>query len=496
MLQDRYEVDVADCVIRDNYLVANNPLVAENAGFFVIRIADAYIARNLMIMNNTIKSNIKGVGISIRNDMENLQIDCNYIEVVTRAIDIFKDSLEERKNVHIHNNTILGEIYISYATNLSVKENSITYNENAALKVYNSNNVIIEANTIHGEESYLITNCNDVMLGENNIFVKASGITSSKPDTSIIVKEATGQAFNIDSLTNKPCIYYYGTTQADLTATIEDMKEYTVFNSERDLTITIGDYIIYDTVPKYALQTKNGDIANYVDENGIKYFADYRNWDLGVDYHYINELVLTGNEKFYEPAFPNRLAIRLDWTFGNDDFNGLVDLENNYSRYDMPGVSNFYNSALGAQNPIYASGKKGQALDIYPNTVIEGLYSFDTIADFQLWCKEKYENGTPLKLLYPLAKPYTTPIPEAEMEAYNAIVAHGQAVTITSSANKKFDISYLLDDMYVRAVNQMIDKKTINTVTSNGVTGEATAAIGTIELVINGKQYKILYTEG
>lgn len=458
LICERYGIETTNCILRDNDILVEE-IASSDIDGYLIRVTDQCDIKNLMILNNTMQTTASKYGISLRRGMEDVLIDGNYIKA-TLAIVVYNQEGYIRKNLRITNNSIYGAIDINHCYNTILDNNIVISDYSKPVNIANSDVLHIDGNTFTMDKDIAMSNCTNSFIGDNNTYIKSDSVSRSKKEFEIMIREESGQQITVPNMKAAPSIKYYGDSVADESATVENMVEYTVFNKNGDLILNIGEQTLTDSVPKYAIRTKQKDLANYIDENGNAYISDYRDWENGVDWHYIRELVITGDETLYS-SFP-LIAYRLDqnWKESSIPYIGMyADNTPGFVRYDTPFVSNFYYRYSETDStvnlPIYIASAK--LLCIYPQNYNSSLKQFETEESWYAWCKEKYNAGTPLKVLYALYEPYTTPIPENELSVYKELVADGSDVEITSNANKKFEVSYFIDDKYTRGVKQLIN---------------------------------------
>ena len=500
-LQDRYGVANSACVVSHNYV--NLDALAEDCATngYCIRLDDSSIADGVSIANNTLKADASSaIGISVRTGASGLLITGNNIKTTYPAIEFYDTRDFERKNVRIIANKIDGTTSIYGCIGVVVSGNIITseITTRYPMRVRCTNDCMIDANIIYCNIDFQFEECADVYVSDNNLTVTSDGTMRSKDAGNHLIAQESDTSVMINDMEIVPMVSVYGSTaNAKDYYTMDDMSDWTVFNENGDLTLTIGNAVLTDSVPKYAVRTTSEIVANYTDELGQRYVADYRDWGNGVDWHCVRYVELTGTESNirYYPASggsPGRFSFN---PLSGNDIGMAENSGNGFTRYNTPSCANYYvrqtyvddQGVSHAQSPLHCNGTVAILYNMESH-----LRQFADLAEFKAWCAEKYAAGTPLKYCYPLANPYTTPIPSSELAAYKAIVASGEDVIVTTNYDKKITVTTFINDIYYKGIDMMIAKGMKNAITSDGATGGNTTPNGTVAVTINGVTYHLL----
>ena len=394
------------------------------------------------------------LGISLRNGIEELSIQDNTIEGGFTPIEFYLTDDFERKHVLVSGNRIFTQnrpLVFWKVDDLKFMNNFINSDrESGALVAFtNCSDVYIDANTVvngAGLSTITSSNCTNLTLTDKNILVTRDGHVDLKEYK--LLRSLSGfTELSFDSTENgiiHLMVHGY-TTQTipeGVTLSPENMIEYESVNESGDLTTTLNGTTCTDSSVKRGIPC-SGDISNYTDASGQKWIADYRDWANGVDHHLVEEYVLTGEEAFSDY---DETHVIITWDALKND---KKSIGSDY-RYQYRLLCNAFLYGLNATG-LEVSNAFGTSFSVsayesyYTNA--EGLKSL---------CKTLYDAGTPIKILYVLQAPYTTPIPQQEMDAYNQVRVLESGNAVSNSMELYMKLLYLLPDEYLTGAKQIV----------------------------------------
>ena len=276
---------------------------------------------------------------------------------------------------------------------------------NTTLLSNGSTNKLIWIN-IKSSTTYTISK--KVFSSSKNRFGIATSV--EEPATGISISNAIQQNNNnyltVTSGQNDNYLIVYPWTDND-TYTLEDVLD--TIQIEEGTTAT--EYEPYYTPQTYPLSLGNielakiGDYKDYIFKNEIG--SPYYNADLELDswyeYNGIYKYVVTGNE-----TFNNRFGVNL---FAMHNAFEQVPFVTGY------GLSNYYkyNSIQSGINGNTSNGDFVLQYDRGNCSLFLKNTSFDNVTDFTTNLKEKYNNGNPVIIMFPLKTPTNTKITDTTL---------------------------------------------------------------------------------
>lgn len=361
-----------------------------------------------------------------------------------------------RNTVLISGNKIFG----SNSALILRKINDLTFinnyiqsdNESASLiSAVNCNNVFIDANTLINKLGLSIisnSNCTNLSIKDTNTFINMNGIVDLHSYT--FLRSISGYSgLEFDSTEGGIVeLKVYGYTEQTINdgekISPENLIEYQSVNDDGDLTLSFNGTTCSDSRVKRGLPLRNSDLATYVDSNGQAWAADYRDWANGVDWHITEEYVLTGDEDVRDHS-DDTITIR--WKSLENDKKSIGSDYRYY--YNM--LSNAFKYGLNSTG-LSDANADGSVFSI------SAYNSYFTNAEgFKTMCKTLYEAGTPIKILYLLKEPYTTPIDPEELLIYNQIKILSSGNIASNSMDLYMDSVYLLPDNYWKGTKKLIN---------------------------------------
>lgn len=224
MLQDRNRTEVKDCIVNNNTVYiekcyreaeseeeSDKPDIQTSEFAHLIRIFDTISSKDVIISNNILKTNQRGInGITLRGNSENIVIENNIIETIRYGIQS-KNSVQ--KKLKITNNTIRGCVSLTECEEVSINNNDIylcvdsPYAKHGAFYISNSKDINYKYNRLKNKSDEAVfeffENCDEDTIDiQDNIYYNADGtltnqrvirqsfmtaISTAKPNTTIIL---------------------------------------------------------------------------------------------------------------------------------------------------------------------------------------------------------------------------------------------------------------------------------------------------------------------
>lgn len=257
------------------------------------------------------------------------------------------------------------------------------------------------------------------------------------------------------SLTDK---YVYTVPEDIVSATfyLQGTEEIGAYITIKDFQLEIGsdvtDYekymepqILSSTCKLPGLPVESG--GNYVDSNGQQYICNYRDWERGVDVYKCKELILTGGETEGWQTY-SHAAYNVDNVF-RLRITDMIDIKNIAYIKGATVLSNYF------EYGGYVSEHKPTGIGLSEANYIYLRFDGEhdaivTTAELRAFLNDKYVNGNPVEVVYVLAKPIETPIPEAELQAYRALHTNYPNTTILNNSDTYMKVAYAADTkMYI-----------------------------------------------
>lgn len=177
----------------------------------LIRIFDAISSKDIIISNNVLKTNQRGVnGITLRGNSENIVIENNIIETIRHGIQS-KNAMQ--KKFKITNNTIRGRVSLIGCEEVSINNNDIYLcigspdSKHGAIYIGNSKDIIYKYNYLKNKSDEAVfeffENCDEDTIDiQNNVYYNADGtltnqrvirqsfmtaVSTAKPNTTLLL---------------------------------------------------------------------------------------------------------------------------------------------------------------------------------------------------------------------------------------------------------------------------------------------------------------------
>ncbi len=443
-IEDRYDTKPECYNIKDNYFNAKRGNCDYGLRIDQSAMEDAAIGTDINLCNNFFLSeSFEGIGISIRRGVRNIRISNNKIAGFGTGIEFYNNSEFARENIFIENNFI--------------------HDRNGSKFVY-INGLHINRNIIRSaEENIRISDCVDVLLHSNNFEVTdGTCITSSNNtdfhlfDDNVLVEKGKKLDINnykfaksyrgIDNaVTDAPVgsqlairVYGYTIMEDETQPSPDRFVEFRSVNDEHDLYVDINGFNVPDASAKKAVKVSSTDISN-CEFGGELYLSDYRDWNEGVDVHMVEEHVFDGTETL---QLYSSNSILVSWA-------GMKNAIGSDYRRDCRIVCNGLNNDYSSGRFISYANAQGSKIEIHGyNDYFPDLNSFSE------WCKQKYEEGTPLRIIYALKEKYVTDIPSEEKRIYD-MYSKSVGKDEINCQGLFYELVYTLDDEYYLSAKEI-----------------------------------------
>lgn len=459
IIQDRSGVGNDNILVSDNYFVAKEAIVVS----YVIRIDNGDVAAdNIVISNNIIDSDITvNEDISIRRTVKNLSIVGNRLKNIGFYPALYE--LGMYSDVIVEGNICTG-IYVHYVDTINISNNIVKSDDDGEpIVVNNSKGITINGNIVkcpNAKDWYTTSNNERLLIGTDNAFETLSGKGNTEFD--FLATTKYGSEIEFEAIDGKPIfISVFGKTEmeSEEIPTLDNLVDYASTNENQLLETTVsqkGNTIatLPDTVAKFALPVYDSGLANYIGDDGRMWYSDYRDWSNGVDVHLVEEKVFDGTETTWDVIVTDSGTKVFRYYFFADRRAHSIGSGAPY-QYGMEMVlANFDKytySESGVRGNIQILNSQGTGIAIRGITL--------ELDEFKSYVAQQYANGTPLKVLYPLAKSYTTPIPESELSAYKNMPSLSGNTTVTVNEGAYASVTAYTDDKYTDAIEKLIDYK-------------------------------------
>lgn len=454
-LESRDGVRDDSVIIDGNYFISKEAIAVSRG----IRILDDAISRNIVISNNIFDIDTANIDIQIRQTVENLTIVGN----VFKYLEFYQDLPADGKysNVIIKNNRC-ERIDVRHTDTLTIEGNNFN-NPTTSIPIIcsNSDRVIIGGNivnTLNTSSWYSADNCTQMLIAQDNIFETINGKGTSMVNDFAVEKRGT--EVSVDTTCEEAismCVYGKTVYDSSVIPNLDNRDEYVSTNANQSMKLLItqdGTEVrsFSDSFVKHALHARSEAYANYKDASGQLWYSNYRDWRRGVDVHLVEEKVFDGTEEWtiYLSATSSAVIYRIGdeskYALGSDSprRNQLESVVSNFARdyyYDYSGYGR-----------IHINNSQGTGISYRTNQY--------TVEQWKTYLAEQYNAGTPLKVLYALATPYETPIPEDE-KGTNAEIFTPSTSPVYSVNDESASINSLVvykNDHRVKAILQLIER--------------------------------------
>ena len=164
-------------------------------------------------------------------------------------------------------------------------------------------------------------------------------------------------------------------------------------------------------------------IANYTDADGQMWICDTREWERGLDVQRVDILTIGKTDRLREHTYANVYKYPLLGTASDCTYKSLIGNAALCDKYhlNVVNVSTMEHGEFRLSDYCY-----------FKNTEVSALEELTALFE-----------ANPVRILYPLATPIETPIPEAELSAWRALHANEPATTIFSDA--EVEVKYVTD---------------------------------------------------
>ena len=197
--------------------------------------------------------------------------------------------------------------------------------------------------------------------------------------------------------------------------------------------VDLSDFIESNT-QTFSLQTSNGlpglpvdSGGNYTDSNGQQWVCDEMDFKRGKYVQRIKKLVLNGNE---------------EWALQSINGYGIANFATAISKSRGSGNVFILSSHFREQKTVIAETKDGDGIFL---TTINLFLRFkkeqiSTVTDLKAWLKEN-----PVTVIYDLAYPIETDIPEETMTAYRNLYTNYPSTVIQNDSGAGMEVEYVAD---------------------------------------------------
>lgn len=215
----------------------------------------------------------------------------------------------------------------------------------------------------------------------------------------------------------------------DSTGTDIDITKSGLFKGQVDL----SDFIESNT-QTFSLQTSNGlpglpvdSGGNYTDSNGQQWICDEMDFKRGKYVQRIEKLVLNGNE---------------EWALQSINGYGIANFATVISKSRGSGNVFVLSSHFREQKTVIAETKDGDGIFLSTISLFLRLKKeqISTVTDLKAWLKEN-----PVTVIYGLAYPIETDIPEETMTAYRNLCTNYPSTVIQNDSGAGMEVEYVAD---------------------------------------------------
>ena len=215
----------------------------------------------------------------------------------------------------------------------------------------------------------------------------------------------------------------------DSTGTDIDITKSGLFKGQVDL----SDFIESNT-QTFSLQTSNGlsglpidSGGNYTDSNGQQWICDEMDFGRGKYVKRIEKLVLNGNE---------------EWALQSINGYGIANFATVISESRGSGNAFVLSSHFREQKTVIAETKDGDGIFLATISLFLRFKKeqISTVTDLKAWLKEN-----PVTVIYGLAYPIETDIPEETMTAYRNLYTNYPFTVIQNDSGAGMEVEYVAD---------------------------------------------------
>ena len=160
--------------------------------------------------------------------------------------------------------------------------------------------------------------------------------------------------------------------------------------------------------------------GNYTDANGQQWICDEIDFSRGVHIQRVAKKELDGSEVWSQAGSGEYFSIAYSY-LGNTT--GGKSCCSHFG-YDSNGGKNYF-----------VSGTVGFAF----------FHVLDSVSDWKAFLADQFTNGSPVTLIFPVAKPIETPLSEEELAAYAALHTYRGNTTVSNDSSAHMEIEYVMD---------------------------------------------------
>lgn len=215
----------------------------------------------------------------------------------------------------------------------------------------------------------------------------------------------------------------------DSTGTDIDITKSGLFKGK----VTLSDFIESNT-QTFSVSTPNGlpglpvdSDGNYTDSNGQQWICDEMDFKRGKYVQRIEKLVLNGNE---------------EWALQSINGYGIANFATVISKSRGSGNVFVLSSHFRDQKTVIAETKDGDGIFLSTISLFLRLKKeqISTVTDLKAWLKEN-----PVTVIYGLAYPIETDIPEETMTAYRNLYTNYPSTVIQNDSGAGMEVEYVAD---------------------------------------------------
>ena len=310
---------------------------------------------------------------------------------------------------------------------------------------------VLTADHLNNIESGIYNLSSDID-GINNSILQINKEMTEK--SAAIIEQVGGETISLDNCAECSLIDFkiYGKTVSDNSQTPDKPIDLVNIGESGNINVTIG-VSETDEAPQTLMMStptgefnglsgipsiKNGKYTdfNYTDLDGKQYIADYRDWVRGVDVKMVGKYVVTGDDITSHDG--NAVRVSVDKSIVNYIHGRYIPMVCNKFRKTEASLG----STESAEKNLSNGNFTHYYYDVNENT--KGFYfrsSYFTDVDVaRAWFK-----ANEVVVLYPLANPIVTPIPEDELAAYAASHVNYQNTVISNDSLAHMEARYVVD---------------------------------------------------
>ena len=160
--------------------------------------------------------------------------------------------------------------------------------------------------------------------------------------------------------------------------------------------------------------------GNYIDANGQQWICDEIDFSRGVHIQRVAKKELDGSEVWSQSG--NGEYFSIAYSYLGNTYGGKSCCS--HFGYDSKGGINYF-----------VSGTVGFAF----------FHALDSVSDWKAFLADQFTNGSPVTLIFPVAKPIETPLSEEELAAYAALHTYRGNTTVSNDSSAHMEIEYVMD---------------------------------------------------